>query len=110
MLEYLGDDDGAAPRLVNADLDRTGVAEMFEQAVRALKLMTGARIVHADLSPYNLLVWDGRLYVIDLPQAVDIAVNPNGYEFLHRDVVNLLTWFRRKGVDCDPDEVFATLL
>jgi RIO kinase 1 len=110
MLEYLGDEDGAAPRLVNAQLDRDGVEEMFHQTVDALRRMTLARIVHADLSPYNLLVWDERLWVIDLPQAVDIAVNPNGYEFLHRDVVNVLTWFRRKGVDCNPDEVFATLL
>jgi RIO kinase 1 len=55
-------------------------------------------------------VWDDRLWVIDRPQAVDLAVNPNGYEFLHRDVVNILGWFRRKGIDVDPDEVFATLL
>lgn len=110
MLEYLGDADGAAPRLVNAPLDREGVEEMYHQTLDALRIMALARIVHADLSPYNLLVWADRLWVIDLPQAVDLAVNPNGFEFLHRDVVNILGWFRRKGIDVDPDEVFATLL
>jgi len=110
MLEYLGDETAGAPRLVDARLDRDGIEEMFHQAVEALRIMTMARIVHADLSPYNLLVWDERLWVIDFPQAVDIAVNPNGYEFLHRDVTNIVTWFQRKGIDADPDELFATLL
>ena len=110
MMEYLGDASEGAPRLVNAHLDRSTIEEMFHQAVDVLRVMTMARIVHADLSPYNLLVWDERLWVIDLPQAVDIAVNPNGFEFLHRDVVNVMTWFQRKGIDVDPDEVFATLL
>jgi len=110
MLEYLGDESGGAPRLVNAPLDRAGVEEMFHQAIDALRKMTMARIVHADLSPYNLLVWDERLWVIDFPQAVDMAVNPNGFDFLHRDVVNIVSWFRCKGIDADPDELFATLL
>jgi RIO kinase 1 len=110
IMQYLGDESSGAPRLVNAQLDRDGIEEMYHQAVEVLRIMTLARIVHADLSPYNLLVWDERLWVIDLPQAVDIAVNPNGYEFLHRDVVNVLTWFQRKGIECEPDEVFATLL
>jgi len=110
LLEYLGDASSGAPRLVDAHLDRDGIEEMFHQAVDALRAMTLARIVHADLSPYNLLVWDERLWVIDFPQAVDIAVNPNGFEFLHRDVVNVVTWFRRKGIDADADELFATLL
>ena len=30
----------------------------------------------ADLSPYNLLVRDGRVIVIDLPQLVEIVSNP----------------------------------
>lgn len=110
MLEYLGDETAGAPRLVNAPLDRAGLEEMYHQAVDALRMMTMARIVHADLSPYNLLVWQERLWVIDLPQAVDLAVNPNGFEFLHRDVLNVLGWFQRKGIDVEPDEVFATLL
>ena len=66
--------------------------------------------VHADLSPYNLLWWDGRLYVIDVPQAVDLVGSPHGFEFLHRDVTNVCTWFARHGVAVDADDVYGSLL
>ena len=48
--------------------------------------------------------------MIDLPQIVDLAANPHGLDFLHRDVVNVCTWFARRGLDADPEEVFAGLL
>lgn len=50
------------------------------------------------------------MWFIDLPQAVDIAANPGGLSFLHRDVCNVATWFARRGIDDDPEEVFADLL
>ena len=31
---------------------------------------------HGDLSPYNVLVQDGRLVLIDLPQVVDVVAAP----------------------------------
>lgn len=72
--------------------------------------MTAEGIAHADLSAFNLLWWQGRLLFIDFPQAVDIAENPSGLDFLHRDVVNVCTWFGRRGVEHDPEEVFADLV
>jgi RIO kinase 1 len=62
------------------------------------------------LSPYNLSWWRGRAWIIDLPQAVDLVVNPNGFDLLHRDVTNLATWFGRRGLVCDPEATFAALL
>ena len=44
------------------------------------------------------------------PQAVDIAANPQALNSLHRDVVNVCAWFRRRGVAVDPEEVFTELL
>ena len=72
---------------------------------------------HGDLSPYNLLVAPGvdgsphgQLVVIDLPQLVDVAANPQGVDFLHRDVLNVCTWFTRRGCDVDAEAVFAEVL
>jgi RIO kinase 1 len=110
VLEYVGDRDGAAPQLARARLDRTTLEDAWAQLVEALHAMTGEGIVHGDLSAFNLLWWDGRLLVIDLPQAVDLAANPQGFEFLHRDVVNVCRWFARRGVEHDAEEVFAELL
>ena len=44
--------------------------------------------MHADLSAYNLLWWEGRLVAIDLPQAVELTTNTDAYDLLHRDVAN----------------------
>jgi len=113
MMEYLGDEDEAAPRLVNAVVGRSKAekAELFDQLREQLRIMTTLGIVHGDLSPYNLLVWNDRLYVIDIPQAVDPILQPEGLATLQRDVENLCKWFVSKGVrDADPVEVYRELL
>lgn len=109
-LEYLGDDVSAAPQLARARLSDTEIRAAWSQLVDGLRTITSAGWAHGDLSAYNLLWWHGRLWFIDFPQAVDIAANPNGLGFLHRDVVNICGWFARHGIDDDPEEIFADLL
>jgi RIO kinase 1 len=109
-LEYIGDDDGAAPQLQAARLGRTDLADAFEQLVAGLHTMVSEGFAHADLSAYNLLWWECTLWFIDFPQAVDIAANPQGVEFLHRDVLNVCGWFAHRGLDIDGEEVFADVL
>ena len=110
FLEYIGARDGAAPQLARARLDRAQLEDAWDQLVEAMHGMTVEGIVHADLSAFNLLWWDGRLVVIDLPQAVDLAANPQGLDYLHRDVLNVSRWFARRGVHRDAEELFADLL
>ena len=50
---------------------------------------------------------DGRVVVIDLPQLVDIAANPNGMAMLERDCRNVCDWFVRRGLPVDAGELFA---
>jgi RIO kinase 1 len=110
LMQYLGDRAMAAPRLVHAGLDRAGVERAADQLVDNLSRMVAVGVVHADLSVYNLLWWEERLWIIDVPQAVDIGANLNAFEFLLRDVTNVATWFRSKGVAVDPQQLFADLL
>lgn len=110
MLEYLGDDEGAAPRLVDADLDTGQLAALYDQLLDALRIIARAGLVHGDLSVYNLLVWQERLYVIDFPQAVDPIRHPDGLGLLQRDVTNLCKWFAGRGVATDAVAVHTELL
>ncbi len=112
MLEYLGDSEEAAPRLVHAAAgrDRDQLADLYRQAVDALRTISSCQLVHGDLSVYNLLVWQDRLYVIDFPQAVDPLLNPDGLQLLDRDVRNLCRWFEGKGVETDADDLVAELV
>lgn len=99
LLEFLGEDDGtAAPRLAQLRPGRDELEDLWTQAVAAVQLLASEGYAHGDLSAYNLLVYRGRLMVIDLPQVVDVVANPGGIEFLARDVRNLAGWFHGRGL------------
>lgn len=51
--------------------------------------MLELNIIHGDLSPYNILVRNGKPVIIDFPQAVDARYNIRGREMLERDILNV---------------------
>jgi RIO kinase 1 len=112
LLEFLGTPDGvAAPRLAQLRPEPDELADLWRQLVDALTVLARCQIVHGDLSPYNVLVHEGRLVLIDLPQVVDVVSNPNGPGFLARDVRNVGTWFAAQGLsDVDIDRLTRDLL
>ncbi len=110
LLEYIGTLDGAAPHLARARLDEEQLASAFEQLIDGLVTITAAGWVHGDLSSFNLLWWQDELWFIDFPQALDLAANPQGLNYLHRDVENVCAWFSQRGHKVDPEELFAELL
>ncbi len=110
-MEFIGDEEeGAAPRLAQARLSADELASAWEQMGQALRALTSAGLVHADLSAYNLLWWKARLVVIDLPQAVEFTTNTDAFELLHRDVANVGEWFGRQGVAVDVEALYAELV
>jgi RIO kinase 1 len=110
LMEFIGDRVQGAPRLVQARLDRTGLESAWAQLAGGLRTLTRAGVVHADLSVYNLLWGEGRLFMIDFPQAVDVTTNPAAPDLLHRDLLNVASWFKRNGIDIDAEAVFADLV
>jgi RIO kinase 1 len=110
LLEYIGDATRAAPRLAQARLTATEAPRAWEQLVENVRIITEAGYVHADLSAYNALWWDGRLTLIDFPQAVDLVQSPHGFDLLHRDVMNVCKWFGAHGVEADGEALFAELV
>ena len=76
----------AAPRLAQTRPDARLLPELFEQLRETMARLALHGWAHGDLSPYNVLLHDERLVVIDWPQIVDIIGNPHGFEFLERDV------------------------
>ncbi|KAK1486512.1 RIO1 family protein [Colletotrichum abscissum] len=101
---FLGDKKGwAYPRLRDANLTGDDVEEQWRALyVQLLGLMRRiyqiCRLVHADLSEYNILYNAGKLYIIDVSQSVE-PDHPRALEFLRMDIKNVGDFFRRKGVD-----------
>lgn len=110
LMEFIGTDATAAPRLAQERGDRRALTGYYAQIVEIMRIFAGAGCAHGDLSAYNLLVHDGHVRVIDLPQIVDIIANPQGLDLLHRDCVNICDWFARHRVECDAEELFADLM
>jgi RIO kinase 1 len=110
IMEFIGDGRIAAPRLAETKPDEDELESLWEQAAEALRRMTELGFAHGDLSPYNTVVHNGGLVVLDLPQVVDIYANPLGFEFLTRDVENLGSWFTARGIRReDLDDLHAEL-
>jgi RIO kinase 1 len=112
MMEFIGSPDGvAAPRLAQVRPDRSLARFLYDEMVHVLIALADAGYAHGDLSPYNVLVDGDRIVLIDLPQAVDLVGNPQGFEFLRRDCVNITTWFTNHGVvEADPESLLGELL
>lgn len=110
IMEFIGDDDGvAAPRLAQLRPERDEARDLYAQLVGNLMVLAGLGYAHGDLSAYNLLVHDGRLVLIDVPQAVDLVGNPQGPAFLERDCANICDWFTAHGLDVDATDLARRL-
>ena len=110
LMEYIGNHDGAAPRLAGAGLSHEQARGARDQLLDSLRALSSERIVHCDLSAYNMLWWRERLVIIDFPQAVDAFSNPQAPDLLHRDLRIVHEWFERQRAGFDVEQVFVELV
>ncbi len=109
LFDYYGRPGMAAPQLQHIRLRPDEVAPLFAQMKRNLALCMECDRVHGDLSPYNILYWEGELKIIDLPQAVDPMDNPDAYDLFVRDVANVCDYFALHGLVTDAKHLALSL-
>ncbi|RIA92901.1 RIO1 family-domain-containing protein [Glomus cerebriforme] len=99
VMSFLGDKNGwAYPRLKDAVINVDKYPELYYQLIKNMRTMYHkCRLVHADLSEYNLLYHSRVLYIIDVSQSVEHD-HPHALEFLRKDISNVTEYFKRKGV------------
>ena len=102
LMEYIGDITSSAPTLKEVSLTRPEAQRVFDQLVEDIAIMLACHRVHADLSAYNVLYWDGQFTIIDFPQAVDPRRNPDACALFVRDVTRICQYFTRYRVTPDP--------
>ncbi|HEY7659574.1 MAG TPA: RIO1 family regulatory kinase/ATPase [Actinomycetota bacterium] len=109
LMSFVGDEDDAAPQVRSARPTPAEAEDWFGQLVRAIELMLYRNVIHGDLSAYNALVWEGRVTVIDFPQAIDPRKNRHARALLDRDVKRICDHFARFGVSSAPERIAADL-
>ncbi len=111
-MRFIGDSTEPAPQLRTVHLEEPDY--VLDQILDEYLIMyRDVHYVHGDLSAYNILWWEGRPWIIDLPQAYHIgpwADMKSAVPLLRRDIVNLLRYFKKYGIRRDPDEIVKVFL
>ncbi|EDW87688.1 serine/threonine-protein kinase RIO3 [Drosophila yakuba] len=98
VMRFIGDNHNAAPKLKDARLSDAELSCAYEEIVAAMhKLYNEAKLVHADMSEYNILWYEGKCWFIDVAQSVE-PKHPSALEFLMRDCGNIVNFFERRGL------------
>ncbi len=115
VMEYIGNEDGSAPTMKDliTALKRAGenvrdIASGFASVILGYvkDMVTKAKLVHSDLSEFNVLVMPDNgtyeLVLIDVGQSV-VLDHPESYQFFKRDMGNIARYFRSLKVDIEEE-------
>jgi RIO kinase 1 len=91
-------------RLAQAEAPR-----LFRELLGDVEKMLAQGVIHGDFSAYNVLYWEGQVKIIDFPQVVNPAGNPDARFIFGRDVERLCQHFARYGLAAQPEQLAAEL-
>lgn len=101
VMEFIGEKGEAAPRLKDAvigETDKNEIAHLYFECVTMMRnLYQLCKLVHGDLSEYNLLYHKKQIWMIDVSQSVEND-HPMALEFLRRDCAVMNDFFRKNNV------------
>ncbi len=104
VMEFIGDEIGNPAQLMRQSKisNPQHVADQILNYVK--KLYKDAKLVHGDLSGYNILIDEGEPVIIDISQGVMVD-HPISRELLNRDINNLVIDFKKMGIEITNDEI-----
>jgi len=97
IMEYIGDGPTPAPILKNVK-SLENAEKLFDEVYQFIKVLYKAKLVHGDLSEFNILMLDQKPIIIDISQAVSID-HPKSDQYLIRDIKNVINFFSKFGIE-----------
>ncbi|XP_029446987.1 serine/threonine-protein kinase RIO3 [Rhinatrema bivittatum] len=98
VMSFIGQNQVPAPKLKEVKLNSEDMKQAYFQVLYMMQqLYNECKLVHADLSEYNMLWHVGKVWLIDVSQSVE-PTHPHGLEFLFRDCRNVSQFFQKAGV------------
>jgi len=110
LMQFIGDGDVPASRLSDLRLEPAAAEEAYMQSVELARSLSRLGLVHGDLSTYNLLWHEEKVWLIDVPQVVEMSAGRAAVELLQRDARSLVASFRRLGIRAEPGSLARDLL
>lgn len=93
-MEFIGESGIPAPTLHETEVDENDYLQLVQIVTR---LYREAKLVHGDLSEYNVFKTKNGLILFDFGSAIDI-MHPNAQNFLKRDIKNMSYFFAKRGL------------
>ncbi len=106
VMEFIGNDNQPAPRLKDAWPEKP--QEFLDTVIKSMRKLYQAKLVHTDLSQFNILNHNEEPVFIDLSQATTLE-NPNAKEYLERDVKNICNFFKKNKLNIDEKEAMKQI-
>lgn len=98
LMTFCGKDGWPAPKLKDVEISTSKARELYRDCVIMMwNIFNKCKLVHADLSEFNLLYHDGKIVVIDVSQSVEHD-HPHALDFLRKDATNITDFFAKKEV------------
>ena len=109
IMEFIGDEEGnPAPLMKNSNI--INPQKVVDEIIKYVKILyKEAKLVHGDLSAYNILIDDDKPVIIDISQGV-VVDHPIAEELLNRDITNLFKDFKKLGIEISEDEIKSKIM
>lgn len=106
IMQYLGTPKSSSPQIRKI----ADPGKYYDSVIsNMIRLYKDAKLIHADLSEFNILIYRNRPYFIDMGQAVSRG-HPSAEKFLRRDLYNISTFYARYGFRTDTDRIYKDLI
>ena len=107
VLECVESYGHVASKLKDAEPSNPG--QFFKETVEGMKRLYGAKLVHGDLSPFNILNREDKPVFIDFSQTAPLD-HSQAVEFLERDIRNVCKYFSSLGIQADEEKTKALIV
>ncbi|CAH2981200.1 unnamed protein product [Chilo suppressalis] len=98
VMTFMGEGGWPSPKLKDVEISQSTARSLYRDCITMMwKMFNICKLVHADLSEFNMLYHKGALVIIDVSQSVEHD-HPHAFEFLRKDCTNVSDFFRKKGV------------
>jgi len=109
VMDLISNGKNVAPTLKDVELETEDAKRIFEKIVEYISVLYNrGKLVHADLSEFNILYSEGEPVIIDMGQSVTLD-HPMARRFLERDIANVAHYFKKKYNVGSPEEIWAKL-